>query len=148
MGNNGRENIPLDRSFTNEEKQEALFLLSMMKYDYGKASDILEVPVSLLQEWVRTIDLRRPILLHLETTLEAMLRSVPENWAGADWAKALELLLDKYIVMVGGPTSITEVRSTESSTLNEKELDDILETARMILEGRALIMPQGDKDES
>ena len=55
-----------------------------------------------------------------------MLLVIPDSWSGTDWAIALGILMDKWLLLQGQPTNRTETIFTALEQMPDDELDEII----------------------
>ena len=113
------------KSYSEAEIGEALIKLAINKYDYDKTANDTGVSVKTLRRWDKDAP-KKGIPELLERTIERMLMVIPEKWNGQDWAIALGILIDKWQLIRGEPTSRAETIWKVLETMPDDELDELL----------------------
>lgn len=125
-------------AYSDTFKQEALICLALNKYNYAKAADSVGVPIRTLRRWDKDVA-KNSVPELLERAIEHLLASIP-TLRGQDWAIALGILMDKWLLLQGMPTQRTEGIWKRIEQMNDTELDDVLAEAERIL---AVPVPAG-----
>jgi len=113
---------------------EALVLLAVNKYDYEKTSETLGVSDRTLRRWDKDA-IKKGIHELLGRAIERMLMHIPTNWKGNDWAIALGILMDKWLLLQGEPTSRAESVFKTIEGMTNSERDAVIVEAERILAG-------------
>jgi len=113
---------------------EALVLLAVNKYDYEKTSETLGVSDRTLRRWDKDA-IKKGIPELLGRAIERMLMHIPTNWKGNDWAIALGILMDKWLLLQGEPTSRAESVFKTIEGMTNSERDAVIVEAERILAG-------------
>jgi len=122
-------------SYTDNFKTEALVRLAICGYDYDKAAADLGVHPNTLRNWERqSAKIAIPELL--DRAIERLLSSIPEKMPAREWAIALGILLDKYLLLQGEPTSRSETLLRSLGVDDTTEFDAIVREAEAILAAR------------
>lgn len=125
------------REYTDVMRTEAMILLAVHHYDFDAVSQIMKVPPKVLRRWNREVsaEAQIPIKDLLERAIRQLLGHMPENMSGKDWGVALGILMDKYLLMSGLPTSRTQILGKGFFGLNDNELSLVLTEAERIISG-------------
>uniref|UniRef100_A0A6M3KKH3 Putative DNA binding, helix-turn-helix domain containing protein n=1 Tax=viral metagenome TaxID=1070528 RepID=A0A6M3KKH3_9ZZZZ len=116
------------------ERAEAIIRLAINKYDYNKTAKELGVSPSTLRRWERAVP-SLGIEEYLERAIARLLIIIPTQWSGRDWGIAIGILMDKWLLCQGAPTSRTESVVKSFEALKEEERDAVVERARQIIAG-------------
>ena len=111
---------------------EALIKLAVNRYDYEATSAELGVPARTLRRWDKNV-LKKGVPELLERAIERMLMVIPTEWKGNQWAIALGILLDKWLLAQGMPTARMENIITRLAELKPDEYGDVIAEAERIL---------------
>ena len=105
-----------ERNYSDAEKAAALVMVDFYKGNALKASKVLEIPHSTLCEWIRgrvplglgeiRNEKKRDLCQRLEDLAHSMIDKMVENPQVA--ALELAIIVDKYLLLKGQPTSITQ----------------------------------------
>lgn len=115
-------------AYSDAEVLEALVKLAVNKYNFPMTSSDTGIPERTLRNWASAKNgVKKGVPELLERTIERMLMVIPEKWNGQDWAIALGILMDKWLVMRGQPTSRTETIFTTLQQMPDDELDALLD---------------------
>lgn len=107
-----------------EEKELAVFRLLINKYDYAKTAEQTGISMASLRRWQKELPkLTTPEVL--ERTINSILANVPEKWTGRDWAIAIGILMDKYLLLKGQPTSRVESIMSALENMPPEELSEL-----------------------
>ena len=119
-------------AYSDAEVTEALIKLAINKYDYDKTASDLGISVKSLRRWDKNAP-KKAVPELLERAIERLLMNIPANWKGEDWAIALGILMDKWLLVQGRATSRTETLLKSIQDLPENEYQDVLAEAERIL---------------
>ena len=119
--------------YTDAERAEALIKLAVNKHNIRQTAKELDIPVSTLRRWATT-GTKKGVFPLLERAIERMLMVIPEKWSGNEWAIALGILIDKFQLMQGEPTSRTEQLFKTYEALTEDERAYVSAEARRLIE--------------
>jgi len=124
------------RQYSDTQVTEALITLALCKYDYELASKKTGISTKQLRRWNES---RRPRTVPelLEWAIAQVLMRVPENWDGRDWAVAVGILLDKWLLLKGQATERSEMLVREVTLMTEAERMELFAEANRILERAA-----------
>ena len=120
-------------AYSDAEVAEALIRLAVNKYDYDKTAKETGYPPQTLRRWNKSVP-KKGVGDLLERAIERMLMHIPTDWRGHDWAVAVGILMDKWLLMQGEPTERTENIQREVARLNPSERDELLAEAKSIIE--------------
>jgi len=112
-------------AYSDAEANEALIKLAINKYDYNKTEQDTGITARTLRNWEKNFP-KKGIPELLERTIERMLMVIPEKWNGQDWAIALGILIDKWQLIRGEPTSRAETIWKVLEAMPDDELDQLL----------------------
>ena len=111
-------------AYSDAEKTEALIRLAINKYDYAKTAEQTGVTVRSLRNWEKSFP-KKTVPELLDRAIERMLMNIPADWKGNDWAIALGILMDKWLLAQGMATERTESLAGWLTGLPENELDEL-----------------------
>jgi hypothetical protein len=133
---NEKRAITRQHEYSDAQVTEALVTLALCKHDYKLASEKTGISPKQLQRWNES---RRPRTVPelLEWTLAQVLMRVPDDWNGRDWAVAVGILLDKWLLLQGQATERSEMLVRDVALLTEAERMELLAEANRILERTA-----------
>ena len=94
------------KKYSEAQIAEALIRLAINKYDYNKTSEQVSIPSRTLRRWDKDVT-KKGVPELLERAIERMLMVIPANMKGSDWAIALGILMDKWLLMQCQATSRT-----------------------------------------
>lgn len=121
-------------AYTDAERTEALITLALNKYNWEQASKETGIPVRTLRRWDKS-DAKKTVPELLERTISRLLMKVPWQIPPKDYGIILGILLDKYLLMTGAPTSRSETVLRKLDGLSDDEWDDIQQEMERILAG-------------
>lgn len=111
-------------AYSDAQVGEAMIRLAINKYDYDLTAEQMHISAKTLRRWDTNVPKKRiPELL--ERTIERMLMIIPEKWNGQDWAIAIGILIDKYQLLRGEPTSRAETIFRNLELMSDDELDKL-----------------------
>ena len=116
------------------ERAEAIVRLALNKYDYDKTAKELNINPKTLRRWEKNVP-ALGIEEYLERAISQLLLHIPTQWTGRDWGIAIGILMDKWLLIQGAPTSRTESVVKSFETLEEEERKAVVERARQIIAG-------------
>lgn len=111
-------------AYSDQEIAEAMVKLAVNKYDFDKTAKDTGISVRTLRRWDKNAP-KKGVSELLERAIERILMVIPENMSGKDWAVALGILLDKYQLLRGQPTSRVEAVMRYLESLPDEELDEL-----------------------
>lgn len=120
-------------AYSDTEVAEAMIRLAVNKYDFDKTATDTGYPAQTLRRWNKNVP-KKGVGDLLERAIERMLMNIPTDWRGNDWAIAIGILMDKWLLMQGEPTSRTETIARDVENLNPTERDAVIADARAIIE--------------
>jgi len=112
-------------AYSDAFKTEVIIRLAVNKYNYQKTADQIGIPVRTIRNWEKKFP-KKGVGELLDRAIERMLLVIPDTWTGTDWAIALGILIDKWLLMQGQPTSRTETIFTALEQMPDDELDEII----------------------
>lgn len=121
------------KEYDDTERAEAMFALAVNRYDYAKTAQECGVSIKTLRRWDKDAP-KKDIGGLLERAIERLLSAVPNDLRGDHWAITLGILMDKWLLMQGEPTSRTETIAREIEKLTPTERDAVIADARAIIE--------------
>jgi hypothetical protein len=119
-------------AYSDGEKAEAMIRLAFNKYDFDKTSKETGITVKTLRRWEKNVP-KKGVSELLDRAIRHMLANIPTTITGQDWAIALGILMDKWLLLQGEPTARTESVHRQVSELTDDEYDSLLEEASGIL---------------
>ena len=134
-------------AYSENVKNEALIKLAINKYNYELTASDTGVPSRTLRRWDKNIqNVTKNIPELLERVIQRLLMVIPPDMTAHDWMIALGILIDKWQLIRGEPTSRTESRSESRIeavfTLLQSMTDDELNTLQaefQAVAGRQLV---------
>ena len=111
---------------------EAMIRLAVNKYDYDKTAEQMGVTSRSLRNWEKNFT-KKGIPDLLDRAIERMLSVIPDSWDGHDWAVALGILIDKWLLLQGEPTNRTENILRGLKDVNPDDRNAIVAEAERIL---------------
>jgi hypothetical protein len=121
-------------AYSDAEVTEALILLAVNKYDFKKTSEQYGVTVKTLRAWEKKYP-KKGVPELLERAIERMLMHIPSDMKGNDWAIALGILMDKWLLVHGKATSRAETLTRFLDDMPEDDQERIIREAESILAG-------------
>lgn len=121
------------KDYDDTDKAEALFALAVNRYDYAKTAQECGVSIKTLRRWDKDAP-KKGVGELLERAIERLLSAVPTDLTGDKWAITLGILMDKWLLMQGEPTSRTETIARDVERLTPTERDAVIADARAIIE--------------
>lgn len=118
--------------YSDAERTEAIILLAINKYDFKKTSKELGMTVKTLRNWEKKYP-KKGVPELLERAIERMLMHIPSNMRAKDWAIALGILLDKWLLGQGMATSRSENILGFLENMPEDQREEVIEQAERIL---------------
>lgn len=111
---------------------EAMIRLAINKYDYDTTAEQMGVTARTLRNWEKNFP-KKGVPDLLNRAIERMLSVIPDNWNGHDWAIAIGILIDKWLLMQGEPTSRTESILHGLKDIDQNDRNAIVAEAERIL---------------
>lgn len=125
------------RNYSDGEVAEALIRLAINRYDYELTADQTGVSEKTLRRWDKDAP-KNSVADLLDRAIVRLLSVIPDNMDGKDWAIAVGILLDKWLLLQGEATSRHE---SISRVLDDLDADDyasvVAEAERIIANARA-----------
>lgn len=122
-------------AYSDKERTEALVRLAVNNYDYAKTASETGINHQTLRNWDKQFgDVAVPELL--DRAIRKILSVVPAQMPAKEWAVAFGILMDKWLVLRGEPTSRSEIvsRIEEQLPSDPGERDAVLQEARAYIE--------------
>jgi hypothetical protein len=119
-------------AYSDTEVSEAIIRLAVNRYDYKKTADELGISDRTLRRWDKNAT-KKGVPDLLARAIERLLMIIPTSWKGNEWAVAIGILMDKWLLLQGEATNRTEsiVRGLKDVTTDER--DAIIKEAERIL---------------
>jgi len=119
--------------YSDEYRTEAMVRLAINSFDYEKtAEEMGGVTVRSLRNWEKQFP-KKTVPQLLDRAIERLLMSIPTEWKGQEWAVALGILFDKWLLVQGEPTQRTESIVHGYSDLTDEERELVATRAREII---------------
>jgi len=112
-------------AYSDAQRMEAMIRLAINKYNYDLTADQMGITARTLRNWEKNFP-KKGVPELLDRAIERMLMSIPDKWGGQDWAIALGILMDKWLLVHGQPTSRIENIFNQLEKLSNDELDTII----------------------
>lgn len=119
-------------AYSDGEIAEALIRLAINKYDYHTTCNQTGIPVRTLRRWDKK-DPKKSVVDLLDRAIVRMLSVIPKDMNGQDWAIALGILMDKWLIIQGEPTSRNETVTMQMDSLNADEYERVIAEAESII---------------
>jgi hypothetical protein len=119
-------------AYSDVEVSEALIKLAINKGDYDLTAEQTGVSLRTLKRWAKMTP-KKGVPELLERAIERMLMVIPTEWKGNQWAIALGILMDKWLLAQGMPTARMENIITRLRELHPDEYGDVIAEAERIL---------------
>jgi hypothetical protein len=114
------------KKYSDAFRNEAMIKLAINKFNYDKtAKDLGDVTPRTLRNWEKNF-VKNGVPELLERAIKRMLMIIPSNMRGDDWAIAIGILMDKWLLMQGQATSRTETILSTLSSIPNDELDSLI----------------------
>lgn len=114
------------KKYSDTEQAEAMVRLAVNKYNYTQTSEQTGIPEKTLRRWDK-LGIKKTVPQLLERAIERMLMNIPADWKGNDWAIALGILMDKWLLVQGKATSRTESSvMTMLQNIPDSELNELI----------------------
>ena len=120
------------KKYSDNQITESVIRLAVNKYDYELTSEQLGIPSRTLRRWDKDVT-KKGVPELLERAIERMLTAIPANWSGHDWAIALGILMDKWLLLQGEPTERTENWVKHFEELTDDERHAVIEEAQELV---------------
>jgi hypothetical protein len=118
-------------AYSDAEVGEALVRLAVNKYDFALTATQTGVSESALKRWAKS-EPKKGVAELLERTIERMLMVIPDKWEGRDWAIALGILLDKWLLVNGKATTRADINAMFGGLSESERAAVIAETERIL----------------
>lgn len=119
-------------AYSDTIRTEAIIRLAINKYDFEKTSEQTGVTVRTLRNWEKNFP-KKSVPELLERAIERLLMVIPATMTGQEWAVALGILMDKWLLIQGEPTERTESLVKTFEALSDDERRAVVEEAQNII---------------
>jgi len=120
------------KEYSDAFRAEALIRLAINKYDYDLTAEQIGVTARSLRNWEKVFP-KKGVAELLDRTIERLLSIIPENMNGHDWAVAIGILMDKWLLLQGEATSRHETITTRLDNLDADEYERVIAEAENII---------------
>ena len=120
-------------AYSDGEKAEALIRLAVNRYDFDKTAKETKISAKTIRRWDKSVP-KKSVSDLLDRAITRLLMSIPQTMTGQEWAIALGILLDKWLLTQGEPTARTESIERRVSELTDDEYEELLAESRRILD--------------
>lgn len=122
-------------AYSDKQRESALTALALNKNDYDTTAKQTGISKRTLAQWVADAKNcnKKSVPETLEATLIALLERIPKRMSGKDWGIALGILMDKWLLAQGEPTSRAESIVRGLGGLPDSQRTAILDAAEQIL---------------
>lgn len=121
------------KSYSDAFKNEVLIRLAVNKHDYDKTAEQMGVSTKSIQNWEKVYS-KKSIPELLDRAIERLLMVIPADMKANDWAIALGILFDKWLLMQGEPTNRTETIDRRLRDLDDNEFSAVIAEAEAIIQ--------------
>ena len=121
------------KHYSDAERSEAVIRLAVNGYDYKTTAAEMGVSIPTLRRWNKDIP-KKGVAELLERAVERLLMKIPPDLGGQQWAVALGILLDKWLIVQGQPTTRSESVTRRVMGLTDAEYYDVLDEAEKLLD--------------
>jgi hypothetical protein len=119
-------------AYSDGEQAEALIRLAINQYDYDLTAEQTGISARTLRRFDKSAT-KNSVAELLERAIQRMLMAIPEKMDAKDWAVALGILMDKWLLIQGEPTSRVESIERRLGELPASELDSVIAEAERII---------------
>lgn len=119
-------------AYSDGEKAEAMIRLAINRYDFYTTSNQTGIPPQTLRRWNNNVP-KKSIADLLDRAISRMLSVIPTDMTGNEWAIALGILLDKWLILQGEPTSRSENINHQLDNLEADEYERVIAEAETII---------------
>jgi len=120
-------------NYSDAYRTEAMVRLAVNRYDYAKtAEEMGGVTVRTLRNWEKQFP-KNTVPELLDRAIERLLMTIPTSWKGQEWAVALGILFDKWLLVQGEPTQRSESIVHGYNSLTDEERELVTARAREII---------------
>jgi len=120
------------RTYNDIEISETLIKLAVNQYNYAMTSSDTGISIRTLKRWAK-MPQKKGIPELLERAIAKLLIAIPADFSGQHWAITLGILIDKWLLMSGKPTSRAENITKKFGGLSEDEFTDVINEANEII---------------
>lgn len=113
-------------SYSDAFRSEAVIRLALNRYDYQKTAAEFDIPARTLRNWEKSFP-KKGVSELLDRAVVQLLSNIPEFKRGSDWAIALGILLDKWLLLQGQPTDRKEMIFREIEQMTDDELNTLFD---------------------
>jgi hypothetical protein len=111
---------------------ETIVRLAVNRFDYDKTAEQMGVTARTIRNWEKNFP-KKGVPELLERAIERLLMVIPSDMKGNDWAVALGILMDKWLLVNGQATQRTENLIGSINDLPEEEKSAIIREAENII---------------
>lgn len=119
-------------AYSDIEKAETIIKLAINKYDFRKTEEDTGIPSRTIKRWLKASP-KKDVAALLDRAIERMLMVIPDKWNGRDWAIALGILIDKWLLLQGEPTARSESIIRGWQELTDEQRNEVINEANRIL---------------
>ena len=119
-------------AYSDLQQAEALVKLAINQGDYDKTAEDTGISRRTLIRWAKVAP-KKGVAELLERAIERLLMVIPKDMDGQEWAVALGILFDKWLLIQGEPTSRTETIERKLEELDEDEYSSVIREAEAII---------------
>ena len=122
--------------YSDLKRAEVITRLAANGHDYQKTAAETGVGRSTLQRWAKTCPRngqKKGVSELLEAAIEHLLSTIPQDLNGKEWAIAVGILFDKWLIMQGLPTARVEQILQQLGGMGDLDVNSVLAEAEAIL---------------
>lgn len=135
-------------AYSKQQKADALLKLAFNNHDFKKTASETGISEKQIRRWAQGQNIRNvskspekdddivpdvSVAEILEQAVKKLLGSVPKDMSGSQWATAIGILMDKWLILQDQPTQRIDVIARMLERLPADEYDDILREAEEVL---------------
>ena len=113
-------------------RTEAMIRLGTNHFDYDLTAEQMGCTARTLHNWEKNFP-KNNVTDLLDRAIVRMLSIIPNDMSGHDWAIALGILMDKWLLLQGEPTSRNENITMQMDNLNADEYERVIAEAESII---------------
>ena len=111
-------------AYSDAEVTEAMILLAVNKYDWDKTAEQFGVSTKTLRLWNKNFQ-EKSVPELLNRAIQRMLMVIPSTMTGKDWGITMGILMDKWLIMQGQPTSRVENLVSALENMSNEDLKEL-----------------------
>lgn len=119
-------------AYSDGEIAEAMIRLAINKYDFYTTSNQTGISVKTLRRWDKNAP-KKSVAELLDRAIERLLSVIPKDMNGNEWSIAVGILLDKWLILQGEPTSRNETITNKLDNLDADEYERVIAEAENII---------------